>query len=314
MARSIERLSAAKVSKAKPGMYCGGGGLYLQATLGADGEIKKSWIFRFALHGRERQMGLGSCGDVTLAQARKKATGYREQSRKGSTRSTRATFPGPPLWQGTPSPRASTSAPPSASRLKGPAGATPSIANSGPTRLRPTHRRCSAGCRPRRSTSTSTSRRSSRSGRRSPRPPAAPANESRPSSPGRRQGNCDRATTRPAGKTISSTSVGTRPAVSRTISPSTCCGSWLAKRTGRRERSLRAASPCENLVAGLPGDTEIPANVRHGLAVQQAGHKAKALFHHRTRFPRHQHIPPANGEKCYPCVRYGMSPMSRAAQ
>ena len=123
MARSIERLSAAKVSKAKPGMYCGGGGLYLQATLGADGEIKKSWIFRFALHGRERQMGLGSCGDVTLAQARKKATGYREQSRKGSTRSTRATFPGPPLWQGTPSPRASTSAPPSASRLKGPAGA-----------------------------------------------------------------------------------------------------------------------------------------------------------------------------------------------
>ena len=171
MARSIERLSAAKVSKAKPGMYCGGGGLYLQATLGADGEIKKSWIFRFALHGRERQMGLGSCGDVTLAQARKKATGYREQSRKGSTRSTRATFPGPPLWQGTPSPRASTSAPPSASRLKGPAGATPSIANSGPTRLRPTHRRCSAGCRPRRSTSTSSSRRSSRSGRdRQPRP------------------------------------------------------------------------------------------------------------------------------------------------
>ena len=60
-------------------MYCDGGGLYLQATLGADGEIKKSWIFRFALHGRERQMGLGSSGDVTLAEAREKATGYREQ-------------------------------------------------------------------------------------------------------------------------------------------------------------------------------------------------------------------------------------------
>ena len=29
------------------------------ATLGADGEVKESWIFRFALHGRERQMGLG---------------------------------------------------------------------------------------------------------------------------------------------------------------------------------------------------------------------------------------------------------------
>ena len=70
----------------------------------------------------------------------------------------------------------------------------------------------------------------------------------------------------------------------------------------------------ENLVAGLAGHAEIPADVRHGLPVQQTGDKAKALFHHRTRFPRHQHLPPANpGEKCYPCVRYGMSPMSRAA-
>ena len=69
----------------------------------------------------------------------------------------------------------------------------------------------------------------------------------------------------------------------------------------------------ENLVAGLAGYAEIPADVRHGLPVQQTGDKAKALFHHRTRFPRHQHLPPAKGEKCYPCVRYGMSPMSRAA-
>jgi hypothetical protein len=29
--------------------------------------------------------------------------------------------------------------------------------------------------------------------------------------------------------------------------------------------------------------------------------------------PLHQHLPPAKGEKCYPCVRYGMSPISRAA-
>src|SRR5712671_4374197 len=70
----------------------------------------------------------------------------------------------------------------------------------------------------------------------------------------------------------------------------------------------------ENLVAGLTRYAEIPADVRHRLAIQQAGYKAKALFHHRTRFPRHPHLPPAKGEKCYPCVRYGMSPMSRAAQ
>ena len=216
MARTIERLSAAKVSKAKPGMYCDGGGLYLQASLGADGEIKKSWIFRFALHGRERQMGLGSLHDVSLPKPERRPPVAASRSRKGLTRSTRATFPGPPLRQGTPSPRASTSAPPSTSRLKGPAGATPSIANSGPTRLRPTHRRCSAGCRSRRSTSISSSRRCSRSGRRSPRPPAASAGASRPSSTGRRQRNCGKATTRPAGKATSSTSCRNVPARSRT--------------------------------------------------------------------------------------------------
>ena len=68
----------------------------------------------------------------------------------------------------------------------------------------------------------------------------------------------------------------------------------------------------ENLVAGLAGYAEFPAHIRHGLAVQQAGNKPKALFHHRTRFPRHPHLPPKS-EKCYPCVRYEMSPMSRAA-
>src|SRR5512139_1714207 len=68
----------------------------------------------------------------------------------------------------------------------------------------------------------------------------------------------------------------------------------------------------ENLVARLTRHAEIPADVRHRLAIQQAGYKAKALFHYRTRFPRHPHLPPAKGEKCYPCVRYGSSPMSRA--
>src|SRR5260370_66983 len=77
--------------------------------------------------------------------------------------------------------------------------------------------------------------------------------------------------------------------------------------------SQMPSSASLNIVAGLPRYAEIPANVRHGLAIQQAGHKAKALFHHRTRFPRHQHLPSAKGDKCYPCVRYGISPMPRAA-
>ncbi len=69
----------------------------------------------------------------------------------------------------------------------------------------------------------------------------------------------------------------------------------------------------ENLVAGLAGDPELPADLGHGLAIEQAGHKAQAFFHHRTRFPRHPHLPPKKSEKCNPCVRYEMSPMSRAA-
>src|SRR3954452_18478242 len=69
----------------------------------------------------------------------------------------------------------------------------------------------------------------------------------------------------------------------------------------------------ENLVAGLSGYTELPAHIRHGFPIQKPGHKAKAFFHDRTRFPRHPHLPQNKSGKCNPCVRYVLSPMSRAA-
>jgi hypothetical protein len=50
--------------------------------------------------------------------------------------------------------------------------------------------------------------------------------------------------------------------------------------------------PIENLVAGFAGDAELPADIRHPLAVQQAGDKTQAFFHDRTRSPRHLHPPP----------------------
>src|SRR5260370_7854122 len=56
-----------------------------------------------------------------------------------------------------------------------------------------------------------------------------------------------------------------------------------------------------SLVAGLARHTEIPACVRHGLTVQEAGNKTKAFFHHRTRFPRHPHLPLPKSEKRNPC-------------
>ena len=56
MARTIGRLTALKVDKAKrPGMYADGGGLYLRVTQSGT----KNWVFRFMLNGRPRWMGVG---------------------------------------------------------------------------------------------------------------------------------------------------------------------------------------------------------------------------------------------------------------
>ena len=53
----VSRLSALTVSRLKePGMYADGDGLYLQIT----GPHAKSWVFRYSLQGRPREMGLGS--------------------------------------------------------------------------------------------------------------------------------------------------------------------------------------------------------------------------------------------------------------
>jgi integrase len=64
-------------------MHCDGGGLYLQAVVGAGGVVRKSWLFRFAENGRERQMGLGSLDSVSLGQARDKAAECRRLRQEG---------------------------------------------------------------------------------------------------------------------------------------------------------------------------------------------------------------------------------------
>ena len=70
MAHGINRLSARAVETAKnSGLIADGGGLYLQvAKSGA-----KSWLYKFMLNGRSREMGLGSLKAVSLANAREKA-------------------------------------------------------------------------------------------------------------------------------------------------------------------------------------------------------------------------------------------------
>jgi integrase len=70
MARQIGRLTALAVSRAKAaGMYADGGGLYLQVTAAG----ARTWIYRFTLRGRTRDMGLGSLSAVSLAEARTRA-------------------------------------------------------------------------------------------------------------------------------------------------------------------------------------------------------------------------------------------------
>lgn len=80
MGRMTERLSALQVAKlTKPGYYCDGAGLYLQVSKTGS----KSWIFRYVLAGKPREMGLGSFATFTLAEARQRAGDRRKQLADG---------------------------------------------------------------------------------------------------------------------------------------------------------------------------------------------------------------------------------------
>jgi integrase len=79
-ARTIGKLTALKVEKAKEaGMYGDGGGLYLRIT--EDGA--KNWVFRFMLNGRPRWMGLGPLSLYGLQEARGRALDARRLRHEG---------------------------------------------------------------------------------------------------------------------------------------------------------------------------------------------------------------------------------------
>jgi len=70
MARLVKKLTAKAVeAKKEPGYYGDGAGLYLQVSRSGS----KSWLFRFMLNGKAREMGLGSVLAVSLEEARAKA-------------------------------------------------------------------------------------------------------------------------------------------------------------------------------------------------------------------------------------------------
>ncbi len=70
MAQLRDRLTALQVKRAtRPGMYADGGGLNLYVQAGG----AKSWVYRYMLDGRAREMGLGPTHTISLSEAREMA-------------------------------------------------------------------------------------------------------------------------------------------------------------------------------------------------------------------------------------------------
>jgi integrase len=76
--RPIHKLNDRRVRTVGVGLHGDGGGLLLQVTRGAADQFNRSWLFRFAIGGRERRMGLGAYPDVGLAAARERAASARK--------------------------------------------------------------------------------------------------------------------------------------------------------------------------------------------------------------------------------------------
>lgn len=73
--RSMNRLIATQLNKLPAGMHPDGGNLWLQVSAAGT----RSWSFRFTMHGKQREMGLGPLTTITLAEARAKALEARKQ-------------------------------------------------------------------------------------------------------------------------------------------------------------------------------------------------------------------------------------------
>jgi hypothetical protein len=77
---TMRRVEAAR----KPGYLSDGGGLHLQVTVNKSGQVNKSWVYRFLIHGKSREMGLGPLSDTnSLAEARAERNRWREVLKSG---------------------------------------------------------------------------------------------------------------------------------------------------------------------------------------------------------------------------------------
>ncbi len=76
---AIHKLKPRKIATATAGKYEDGGGLRMVVSKAG----AKKWVLRFTIHGKRREMGLGSYPDVSLATARTKASECRQQAARG---------------------------------------------------------------------------------------------------------------------------------------------------------------------------------------------------------------------------------------
>ena len=77
MTRALNKLNAPKVRTCAPGKYSDGGGLWLIKREDGGGQ----WVLRVTIHGRRREMGLGSASEVSLKEARESAEKWRGKVR-----------------------------------------------------------------------------------------------------------------------------------------------------------------------------------------------------------------------------------------
>ena len=76
------KLTSISVKTAPPGTHADSATPCLYLVVGPD-RRSRSWIVRLVVHGKRRELGLGSAGTVTLAEARERARAARKLAREG---------------------------------------------------------------------------------------------------------------------------------------------------------------------------------------------------------------------------------------
>ena len=74
---ALNKLTEVKIKNASKGKHQDGAGLILRVT------ASKQWLFRFTMHSKRSEMGLGAYPNVSLKQARELATNYRKMVAEG---------------------------------------------------------------------------------------------------------------------------------------------------------------------------------------------------------------------------------------